>query len=391
MRLAVACLVLTACGRLSFDPAPADGERAQPSVREIGPLSFTTSSATFVDVPSASLVIPASPGQAWLLFVSGQLASDSFLYNGPEARYLVDGIERGIGGTENVTLGRLGPWQHFYGFTGADQPITVTFQLRDAAGGATTLEELRAVAVPLPADADPLFVSNDGPITVTSTVIAPAAQLTLQPSRAGEYLLFLLDNATEAPTASDIDFEWHDPAGAMWSRNLKNPRGSLQSTLLVRRAVLSGPTTVELQAASGGGDSLLEYVRIAAVRIDALGNRLAFAHNANTLQTTGSAGIGTNMLAQTLDPASSYVLFGTAQIDDDCGNSLLAERVADFRVDGVLRDQDVHAAGNCAAENTYGFVDAQVTPPALFESEFSSGNGQNVEHRESTIVILGVP
>jgi hypothetical protein len=402
MRRAIACLFLAGCGRLAFDAATNDATDAQaadaedaavnvPKLIEVGPTSFATTSTTFVDVPNATITVPASPGQKWLLLVSGLLASDQNLYNAPEVQYLVDGVVHGIGGTENVTLGRSGPWQHFDSFVGAGVPKTITFQLRDTLGGTTQLADLHAVAVPVPDAADLLFEGSDGPTLVTSTTPTTAASLTLSPASVGEYLIFLVANTTEAPGSADLDSQWLDPAGAPWSAGFKNPRGAWQSYMLIRRATLGpGPATLVFQA-STGTTAQVAYVRVAALRIDAFVGRFAYGNNPAYLANATATPMTTVALTPPLDAASSYVLVGTTHVDDDCGNAVLAERDLQFSVDGVSRYHGVHAAGNCAYETTYGYVDAQAQPPASFGATFSSANGQNLEHRETTLVVLGIP
>jgi hypothetical protein len=354
-------------------------------------MSFSTTSTSFVDVPGATLTIPASPGQTWLLLVSGLLSSDQNLYNAPEVQYLVDGIVHGIGGTENVVLGRSGPWQHLDSFVGSDSPATVTFQVRDMLGGTTQIADLHAVAVPVPDTADFLFARSDGPTPVTTMTPATAATLTLSPASAGEYLFFLLANTTEAPGSADLDSQWLDPSGAPWSSGFKNPRGPWQSYLLIRRASIGpGPATLVFQA-STGTTGTVAYVRVAALRIDALGSNFAYASDPAYAASALATPTPTATLAPALGSASSYVLVGTTRVDDDCGNAVLAERDLVFNVDGAARYHAVHAAGNCAYETTYGFVDAQSQPPASLDAAFSSANGQNLEHRETQLVVLGIP
>ena len=92
-------IFLIGCGRIGFDSG-GDG----PALMPIGPTEtnvdrFTTTSSTFVEVPGSTVTLPPSPGTRWLILVNASLLSSTFKEIGVEARYLVDGVERGIGGT----------------------------------------------------------------------------------------------------------------------------------------------------------------------------------------------------------------------------------------------------------------------------------------------------
>lgn len=389
----VAALAFAGCGRVGFDSAEADatGEMAgMITAIESEPPRFETTSTTFVDVPGGTVTIPPSPGRTWLLAISATLESSSGLYNAPEARYVVDGIERGLGGTEATVPGRAGPWQHLYVIAGTSAPIEVIVQARDALAATTAIDHLHVAAVPLSPESDPLFASSDAVIGVTSPTIASVATFTLTPSTPGEYLLMLLVNATEAPSTSSIDFQWYDPLGVAWGRAFRNPRGAWQSSLLLRRATLAGPTTIGLHAATVGVMAQLQYARVIGLRIAELGDAFAYAHS-DVDRTTAAA---TPMLVNSLEPelgtAARYLVLGTARIEDDCANAQLGDRGVHYAIDGLVQSTG-HVAGNCAYETTYGIVDVVDAAPSVVSLSQSSGNAQSVVHEESTLVVLGVP
>jgi hypothetical protein len=355
------------------------------------PPTFATTSTSYVEVPNSTIVVPPSPGQRWLLLVSASLQSTSLDYSAAEARYLVDGVERGAGGTESIEVGRPGPWQHMYMFDGTALPQRIAFELHDNLGATTTLDHLRAVVVPIPATADPQFASNDAPPPVTSMTLNSAAEVVVTPSTPGEYLVLLLVNASEAPGTADIVTQWLDPVGTPWSRSFKNPRGALQTYLIVRRTVLSGPTTLVLQA-STGATSTIKYARVVALRVDAL---TGFDESSDV--TTQMTSLATALTVNTLTPSSSltadrYLVLGTARVEDDCGNTQLAARGIQFDVDGTVQAYE-HTSGNCATEMTYGYLGLHEARPTTVAASISSGHAANeiVLHRESTLFILGVP
>lgn len=390
--LVAACLVAGGC-RFGFDErmdAPDDTARPIAPVA-IAPGRFSTTSTTFVDVPGSVITIPPSPGTSWLLVVSAALQSSSLSFDAVEARYLVDGVERGMGGTESIELDRPGPWQHFYVFEGTDTPAEIRFQLRDALGATAVIDQLHAVVAPLPATATPMYASSDPIMPITSMTPTPAATLQLTTPVGGDHLVFLLVNATEAPGASDIDFQWFDPAGQPWhSAMLKNPRGAWQSTMMIRRTTLAaGPSSIVLQA-STRAMAQLQYVRALALPTAAFPGLVASSENTTKQSTVAATRLTTNELQPMLASAPAYLAIGTMQVDDDCANALLATRGAHFVIDGE-EQVAVHAAGNCAYETTYGAVRLMTSAPAYFAAGVSSGNAQNVEHRESTLVVLGLP
>ena len=400
MRSAVALLLIAGCGRFAFDDRNDDAgnlivDTTPGGVTSVAitPDPFTTSSTSFVPVPNSTMTVPASPGQRWLLLVSGTLQSTSLDFRSPQVHYLVDGVERGFGGTESIEAGRPGPWQHLYMIDGTTQPQTITFELADALAATTTLDHFHAVLTPLPAAADPLYASVDAPPLVTSTAYAPAAQLTLTPASPGEYLVLLLVNESEAPSTSDITTKWFDPMGIAWSPDYKNPRGSRQSHLIVRRVVLSGPSTITLQAFSVGAQSTVEYVRAIGLRISGLTSFDEATNKTAQLTTVTTPMIANTLVPQSVAAASKYLTFGTVRVDDDCSNTAAAARGVQFTLTGVESSAFEHVAGNCAAEMTYGYVGLSNTRPTGVSVSFHSGNGMNqiVSHRESTLFVVGVP
>jgi hypothetical protein len=384
---AIACIACSAgCGRIAFDPRD---EPMPLTTLELTPDRFSTTSPTFEDVPGGTLLVPPSPGQPWLLVVSATLESSSFLFDGPEARYLVDGVERGIGGTEAVVAGAPGPWQHVYAFDGKETPTRIAFQARDSHGATTVIDHLRALAIPLPAIS---YASSDDLITVTSMEITTVASLSVVPEQPGEHLVLLLVNASEAPGSSDIRVHWLDPeTESPWSSTFLVTRGPFQSILLARRAMVSGPTTFALQASTRSvtQSASTRYARVVAIPISAFGGAFDFSYVRASRSTTGAVTL-TNELVPAIAPAPAYVVLSTARIDDDCGNAAPATRGAWIQIDELVQTIH-HATGNCAYELTYGFVARRETAPAYLATSVSSGNGQLVTHRESSLVVFGAP
>ncbi len=395
VRLALACLIAVGCGRSGFDVvddggrgdvAPDTSNPLAITAREIAPPEFTTSSTAFVDVAGGALEIPPSPGRTWLVMVNGYLSSASMLGDGPEARYLVDGVERGLGGTDSRG-DKPGPWQHMFVLTGTTAPITVQLQARDSYGMETTLERVRVVAAPIPDAADPLYASSDAIQSVTAPAMMDFASLTLTPTSAGEYVVFLLFNQNEKPGGSNITSQWLTTAGAVWGPSFQLSRGAWQSALLARRATLGpGPTTFRFQSSSANS-SQVAYIRAFALRTSALPS-FALREETTRPRTSGVVPVTAASLVVSVATAAHYVVFGTMRVDDSCDVGV-GVRGLQFVVDNVTASAE-HLTGNCAEELTYGHLELLEAAPSSVSSAFYSANGSEMVHQESTLMVLGV-
>ena len=119
--------------------------------------SFSTSSTTFTNVTGGTLTFtPSNSSDIWILLVNARLMSTqiaSFTLSA-EARYLVNGVEHGIGGILNSAANKGASWQHFYRVTGTTAIQTVQVQLRDDSAATATIADLQIIAFLLPTGAD---------------------------------------------------------------------------------------------------------------------------------------------------------------------------------------------------------------------------------------------
>src|SRR6188768_1071117 len=127
MRAAIVLFgALAACGRIGFDDVTGtrpDADNGDTSIEVDG---FSTSSPSFTQIPDATLTIPPSTSR-WLLVTTATLQSDSLSRDGGgELRYLLDGVELGIGGAQNNEIDRPGPFQHFAVIDGKPEPQVVS-------------------------------------------------------------------------------------------------------------------------------------------------------------------------------------------------------------------------------------------------------------------------
>jgi hypothetical protein len=386
----LACLLLVcSCGRLGFrdDNEVRDAPPAVEAV-EATPAAFSTSSPTFVAVPGATLTIPPSPGTTWLLLTSATLVSTGVAVVNVEARYLVDGIERGVG--ESHSTAGAGPWQHFYVLEGGADPQTVVYELRDRANGISTIDQLHTIAVPLPADAEPHYVSRDDVEPVSAQANTPLHALSLG-SLSGTYVVLLLANGTELPSTANLWLEWRGPNDEVLMRESQFPREPRQALLTARvLSITAADATFTLYAYTGGPTGAqTSYVRAFAMRSDAF---VSIDHGfSSTPITTMSA---TPSMAQqvltTPSDANRYLYLTTAWAEEDCLNTADVLRRMHFTIDA---DEHIveHATDNCAYQLTYGVTKLLPARPNVMATGISSGNGQVTILGDSQIVLLGLP
>jgi hypothetical protein len=377
---AVTCTV--GCGRVGFDPA------AGLSPIQVAAPPFTTANQEFTNVPGSTLEIPSSPGVSWLVLTSAILQSSSFGEVDVEARYLVDGVERGIGGTQNAAIDRGGPWQHFVLIDGGATAQLVTYELR-AAVATASIDRLVALAVPLPAASDPLYATMDPIQSVTGNTPMPYASFTLSPASAGDYVVLLLGNLSERPNGSNIYLNWEAPPGGAWSDEFRLTRQPWQSYLTMGRATL-GPDPVAIKAMShtSSVSASLQYLRVLALRTDGFASaELAFDSTADLVTSTALS--VTNTLVAQASAAASYILVTTADVGETCTVGG-AERGTYVIVDGVEEFATHFVTENCAYEHTSGTARLHSTRPAMIETAVSAGNGGEVTEKESAILLLGL-
>ena len=375
MRAALLGLGLGACGRLGFDPEPSN-ELA------IEVAAFETTSNAFTPIPGATLELPPSDAR-WLLVTTATLQSTSFDEIAAEVHYLVDGIERGIGGTQNTAVDRPGPFQHYVVLDPSPSPQTVAFELRDASTGTARIEQLRAYAIQLPDVVN--YEAVDAVTTVTSVALAPAVTFTpaIDP---GEYLFFALANSNEG-TGSDCYTRWIGAAGAPINSEMHMPRRSLQSQLLIWRETIAAGASFVLESRSGSDTAELRNVRLLAVPTASF--PYAYSERTTTISTT------TEQIVHELTPsftADRYLWVSSARVEPDCMNVVdpPPDKQVVFDGIGVTPSTIAHVNDNCAYETTFGVVEILTELPTRLTTTIRSGNGGGVKATGSEIVVLGL-
>lgn len=391
----IAFCALTACGRFGFDgtdsaDASDAGDAGEPSIEPLElviPL-YSTSSTTFTPIPGATIEIPPSPGRRWLLLTRASLYSSSLDQNSVEIRYVVDGIERGIGGAHNHELGKGGPWQHLYAFDGGTSPITIGFELRDALATTATVEELRAVVVPLPEGSSSIYASADAEQILTSTTFVPTAVLSAPVSSAA-YVFFVLAVGKE-DMGNDVYIEWTGPDGTVRLRDAQNTRGAWQSQFAVWREVVTGPmATFTMSTRISNGTNVVRDIRVFGVpTTDFLS--LDFTYVPGPLDTTSASPTPFAELAP-LGEAPRFLYVATNRVDDICDALPFPDRQSRFLVDDTVVASTSYVVSNCAHEVSNGAVALLAVRPRRLAIEVASGTGEQVYALDGAILLLGLP
>jgi hypothetical protein len=382
---------LAGCGRFDFDEQVDAGAPSGPlTTIRLDIASATTTSTTFEPIPDATITLPPSNGTAWLLLVSGSLASTSPVEVSVEARYTIDGVEAGIGGTQNDAPGRGGPWQHFDVIRGASAPIEIAFELRDDAGGTASLLDMHAIAVPLPAAVNAGLQSNssDPLITITTTANTPVVDFDFVPVVPGPYLVLGLVNASDGPGSSDVYVQWRTTE-AVLTKQAQIPRMPWQSMLSMWVVPDPIATRYSLYSHAGTPDGSLRYVRWVALPLSGFVTPYVATTGVDVSNSSSAPMPVTVLPQQVYGTAAAWLYLATVKLEEGCAITM-AERIATFTGPTLLHRAD-HIADNCASQITYGTFQVLDAPPPSASIEIASGNTEQVTASESAIAILGIP
>lgn len=388
---ACAALVVAGCGRFGFDDRP-DAARlpdvVAPVAAQFGEVaSFSTASPTFVGIPDSTISLPTAPGHRWLLLTSASLGSTSGVGVTVEARYVVDGVEHGIGGTQNSLADRPGPWLHADVIDG-EMPHEIHYELRDAAGATATISQLHVAAIPL-LDDRVRFSFADAPQDVVATTSSPHTTLSLG-ALAGDYVFLLVANATDLPDLSDVYVGWRGPGDEVWQDDVQHPREGWQAYLTLQRATVDDPdATVTFYSRVGGGTSQVSYLRAIAIQADAFAS-VDFARDDTTQTSAAQTATTAVELLPPASAASDHVVVGQLMMEEPCTPDPDAERTFHLVTD-TLTDAVAHATDNCSYAASYGAVRRLSTRPSRIEVGFSTQNGSPVTYLGAQLLLLGLP
>ena len=385
---------IAGCGRFGFSDAPTiDGAAdAQSSTLIVEvPLAMITG-ADFQPVAGAVLDLPRSPGVSWLFLVSASLDATTAEQIGVEARYLVDGVERGIGGTQNNQPGLGGPWQHFDVIPGAETPRHITFELREGLGGTATVRDLRAIAVPLPASAvaGMHYESLDPIVDVTSTAPVRVAAFPFAPAAAGPYLMLGLVNASDRPGESDVYAQWRDADGIL-TFDLQAPRTPWQSLFAMWIVDAPAANQYELWSHIGSGPGQLRNIRWLALPLAAFIEPHVATSKVQVSNGTTTPIEVLSVPTATPGSAARWIYIATVTLLENCDGPSSAQRLVGFSADDRAVHASDHIPDNCASDLTYGTFAALDAAPARAAIQFASGNGPTLFSDDAGLAVFGVP
>ena len=267
---------------------PVDGGALLPNPMSAEVEEFTTDSVNFVDVPGGALELPAAPDHSWLVMVSARLCTDTTTSPSVEARYVIDGVERGFGGVAVLEASRCGSFQHATALDPGTGIRRVQFALRNVENATATIADLHLVAVPLPPTADLHASENLPEQEVTADTPTPFASLTFTPASAGEYLVLTAASAFETNGSNNIVVATEDrTAGARWPQPAFTvPRPTWQTMFAAeRRSFDATPQTISILVNRGlATTGRIRGAHIIAFRTDALG----YIESATTASQTAS-------------------------------------------------------------------------------------------------------
>jgi hypothetical protein len=383
---------------LAGSTLPAEAQYVEATVA-----SFNTASSTYVNVPGGTVSFtPASLSDIWVLLFSARIGSSSTTALGSvEARYLVNGVEHGMGGTENTpTPNQPGPWTSFYRVTNTTSLQTVQVQLRDIAGTGT-IEQLKIIAFKLPEGAD-FHYSETETDTAVPTGWATYQSLTVNPSSPGTYLLMGLATASEAPGTQALYLRFRDPGGNFWPADHEpgaqvwdyyiNPSQMYQSFFVARAETLSAASIYELQAYYGGSPSngTVRYRRFMAFRTDAF-ESFESTEDVSVTSATSTTPVVKSQLETSLPPvARDYIMIQHLSAAVPSGFTGL--RQIGFEADNTVEMSYAHSQQSQFFTTGYSHFDARTTDRVVaYENTFSSSTGNETRAKESVIHVLQLP
>ena len=364
-------------------------------------LSTTDPSFTSAD---ELVFTPDDTGDVWLVFVTGTMRSSSTAEVAAEMRYTVNGTERGLWGHPFNGAGAPNGagFLLFDRITGTVAEQTVAVEYRSA-DGTSYVDDLRVVAMKLPADADFQFAESLATGTTTGSDVA-VLEHTWTPSGAGNYIVLGGMSHREAP-GNLTSQAWVELAGdslhpdAPSGVHHSNARDAWNPMAAVFRANLAASSqTINLRFTSSNGGvqtSGHRYRRVMAFREDAFA-QIHYSEALPRATTTGAS-------FQTRDSVAVPAPVGereflSLQIARIAGpNSSTTHRSGELRREGsalVRTDQTIDAPSSALLgyHHNVAVADYQSTDAAAtFDSGWLSPDGASIGIAESVTLVLRPP
>lgn len=363
----------------------------------------STTSSTFVDVPSTTLTFtPGSSSETWLIFVSGVIRSNSTAETSVEMRLLIGGVETHLWGHQNNGNGTPNGAGFFITerITGVSSLQTIQPQFR-AAAGTSFASSIRVVAALIPPGADFQFAETDATTQQTGTNLS-LQSLTFTPSSAGDYLMLGNLSQHETPGGSTAQCWVQDDAGTL---HPNAPTGTRYSNAraawnpfsgVFRRTLPASSRTFTLRgtsSASGTQASEWRYRRLLGFRTDAW-ESVEYNESLGQSATTSTTFQVKNSLTTTTPPAArDYLILQVARIAGN-STSTTAQKAGELRDGGTALVRTNHRIDRDGTDvegyhHIIGVGNAKRTAASVtYENGFLSPSAVSVECAESTICAL---
>jgi hypothetical protein len=378
------------------------GDHAEAQFLRATVSSYSTSSTTFTNVPGGTLSItPGSTSEVWVILLSARLRSTwtTSDEDAAEARYLVNGVQRGLLSIRNSGANPGGSWLQFDRVTGTTTARAVQVQLRDGKATAT-LENLQILAFRLPSGADFQFAETSGVQSVPALAWGSMQSLSFTPPSAGDYLVMAVASGRENPSSSTLGVRMQDAVG--WPVDslpadprrgqFMNGRAGWPPFFVARvRTLTATPTTYQIEAQGDASGAEIRDTRIMAFRTDAFENAQRVEDTAETTTTSTTPVVKSTLTTAVPAGARDHIVIQSLVLTT--GGSATNELRAGFeRNDSVAASYGlVNASPELGA--SYGFFDAVTTASALkLENTFSTSSpAYSVSAKESVIHVLRLP
>jgi len=169
-------------------------------------------------MPVASLTVTPDGGEPWVFFLSGVLRSSSVSVTNAELRYLVNGVERGLGGMSSDGPDFVTTVQSFDLLPVDAGAVTVVAELREAGGFMATVDELRLVAFELPRGTELFFAEGpkSTPVAADGGSFLPQLTLPVSLTRAAPVAVLATAATSDAPNQCSIAVRVRESNGTTW-------------------------------------------------------------------------------------------------------------------------------------------------------------------------------
>jgi hypothetical protein len=337
--------------------------------------------AAWFTIPGTTIELPAAPSGDWLLLVSARLSADrSALPNGAELRYLVGGVERGIGSVASSVdaTGESAPFAHF-DVVPAETPISV--QLRNSSSGTVWARDVSIVALPIESavldfrsTAAHAFVAVPGALE-TTTITAPGRVLVL----AAASMISTPATGTVHLTIAGSSAPPDDFPGAVTAAR--------PSIFLARAPTLpASATTIELRIAPSPPSTNVWHTRLLVLDVDALGSFEAAESFAPRSFTTFAS---STVVSLDVDDPAGTALHDFVYIEsvEAFGNDV---RELELAVGDTDRVEFHHTLGPASAALTYSRFDAASVSGAQRLSIGAAAPGMPLTTQEAVIYAIGL-